>query len=359
MLVVECNYRPGRTCLITLGPLSHTNAAVLTRNNFSFFSSQILQPINRTASMPRRRILCVGLIALDIVNTCERYPDEDEDIRAISQRWQAGGNACTNAAVLTQLGMECEFLGSLSRGLEADFVCKHLFQRGVRYDNCVQHSGCGTPTSFVTLSLATGSRTVVHSRNNLPELTVSAFEKVNLSDFDWIHFEGRRNEAEIVKMIDSIEEFNAAQSPKDRIVVSVELEKPRKSLMQLLDKADVVFTSKDFAQFLGFSSPYETVRSLRSKIKSGATIICAWGAKGADGAGPDGEVKHSNAYPPEKVVDTLGAGDTFTAGAIYSLIQGSSTEDTLIFACRLAGFKCGMNGNDGLVEALSRHNICY
>jgi len=309
--------------------------------------------------MSRRRILCVGLIALDIVNTCERYPDEDEDIRAISQKWQTGGNACTNAAVLTQLGMECEFLGSLSRGLEAEFVCEHLLQRGVRYDNCVQHSECGTPTSFVTLSLTTGSRTIVHSRNNLPELTVSAFEKVNLSDFDWIHFEGRRNEAEIVKMIDVVEEFNADLAPKDRIVVSVELEKPRKSLMQLLNKADVVFTSKDFAKFLGFSSPYETVRSLRSKTKPGATIICAWGTKGADGAGPDGEVKHSNAYPPEKVVDTLGAGDTFIAGTIYSLIQESSTEDALNFACRLAGFKCGMNGNDGLVEALSRQDLCY
>jgi len=188
---------------------------------------------------------------------------------------------------------------------------------------------------------------------------VSAFEKVNLSDFDWIHFEGRRNEAEIVKMIDVVEEFNADLAPKDRIVVSVELEKPRKSLMQLLNKADVVFTSKDFAKFLGFSSPYETVRSLRSKTKPGATIICAWGTKGADGAGPDGEVKHSNAYPPEKVVDTLGAGDTFIAGAIYSLIQGSSMEDALNFACRLAGFKCGMNGNDGLVEALSRQDLCY
>ena len=117
--------------------------------------------------------------------------------------------------------------------------------------------------------------------------------------------------------------------------------------------------STDFTNFLGFSSPYETVRSLRSKTKPGATVICAWGTRGADGAGLDGEVKHSNAYPPEKVVDTLGAGDTFIAGAICSLIQGSSIEDTLIFACRLAGFKCGMNGNDGLVEALSRNNICY
>ena len=155
--------------------------------------------------MPRHRVLCVGLIALDIVSTYQRFPDEDEDIRAISQKWQTGGNACTNATVLTQLGMQCEFLGSLSRGAEAEFVCCHLRDRGVRYSCCVRHLDCGTPTSCVTLSLETGSRTVVHARNDLPELSVSALEKISLSNYDWVHFEGRRNEEEIVKMIDMVE----------------------------------------------------------------------------------------------------------------------------------------------------------
>ena len=302
--------------------------------------------------MSNKRILCVGLIALDIVSTCERYPIEDEDIRALSQIWQTGGNACTNATVLTQLGINCEFLGSLSRGVEAEFVCKHLRDRGIRFDNSVRHSDCGTPTSFVTLSQATGSRTVVHSRNNLPELTVSAFENINLARYDWIHFEGRRNEGEIVKMIAIVDKFNSTLSPQDKIVVSVELEKPRKSLLPLLDKADVVFTSKDFARFCGFSSASEAVEAFRGKTKLSATIICAWGEEGADGVGPDGELKHSNAFSPDKVIDTLGAGDTFVAGVIYSLISDSSVEEALNFACKLAGFKCGMRGKDGLVEAL-------
>ena len=86
----------------------------------------------------------------------------------------------------------------------------------------------------------------------------------------------------------------------------------------------MVFISKDFARFCGCSSAYEAVKSLRNKIKPGATIVCAWGEKGADGAGPDGDVKHSDAYPPEKLVDTLGAGDTFVAAAKYSLIKESS-----------------------------------
>lgn len=306
--------------------------------------------------MSRKKVLCVGLIALDIVSTCERYPNEDEDMRATSQRWQTGGNACTNATVMTQLGIECEFLGSLSQGTEAEFVCKHLRDRGIEHEHCVRHSDCGTPTSVVTLSLATGSRTVLHARNNLPEMNLSAFQKVNLANYYWIHFEGRRNEGEIVKMIAIVDEFNSKRTAHDKIVVSVELEKPRQSLVPLLDKADVVFTSKDFARFCGYSKASEAVKAFHSKVKAGATVICAWGDEGADGIGPDGEVKHSDAYCPKEVIDTLGAGDTFVAGAIYSLIKQSSIEDTLNFACKLAGLKCGMRGNDGVGNAIKQEH---
>lgn len=55
---------------------------------------------------------------------------------------------------------------------------------------------------------------------------------------------------------------------------------------------------------------------------SRATLICAWAEKGADAMGPDGVIIHSDAFPPEKLVDTLGAGDTFNASMIYSLSNG-------------------------------------
>lgn len=298
------------------------------------------------------RILCVGLAALDIVNTCESYPKEDNDFVAISQRWQSGGNACNTATVLRELEMQCEFLGSISRGFQADFIRKQMSDRGIIYDNCVFHTSCGTPTSCVVLSLQTGSRTIVHSRNKLPELEVADFGKLDLKNYDWIHFEGRRNELKILKMIDIVDEFNAVRPCAKKIKVSVELERPRETLLPLLSRGDVVFVSKDFARFRGFSSPSETVQSLHRDTKSSAVVICAWGEEGADGIGPEGDVIHSDAYPPEEVIDTLGAGDTFIAGAIYSLCKGSSLQDTLNFACLLAGVKCGMQGYNGLAEAL-------
>lgn len=55
-----------------------------------------------------------------------------------------------------------------------------------------------------------------------------------------------------------------------------------------------------------------------------AVLICAWAEKGADAMGPDGTVVHSDAFPPEKLVDTLGAGDTFNASVIYTLSNGNN-----------------------------------
>ena len=303
----------------------------------------------RSASVGR--VLCVGLVALDLVNVCKRYPNEDEDTRAVSQRWQTGGNACNTAGVLVQLGVDSEFFGSLSEGFAADFVCRRLQDQGIRYNHCVYHKNCGTPTSSVILNLETGSRTIVHSRNNLPELSVSDFRRLSLTNYDWIHFEGRKNIPEMAEMIDLIGEFNSsAKSSVNKVKVSIELEKGE-NLLQLIDKVDVVFVSKDFAKMQGFTSAFEVVQSLHNSIHPWAFVICPWGEVGAHGIGPDGVVQHSDAYPPEQVVDSLGAGDTFIAGAIYSLLKGSSLNDTLNLACSLAGFKCGMHGYDGLVVA--------
>ena len=56
-------------------------------------------------------------------------------------------------------------------------------------DNCVYYDTCDAPTSVVIINLSNGSRTIIHSNNNLPELTLDDFKKLDLAQYSWIHFE--------------------------------------------------------------------------------------------------------------------------------------------------------------------------
>ncbi|XP_016064871.1 PREDICTED: ketohexokinase isoform X1 [Miniopterus natalensis] len=270
--------------------------------------------------MEEKQILCVGLVVLDIINVVDKYPEEDADSRCLSQRWQRGGNASNSCTVLSLLGAPCAFMGSLAPGHVADFVLDDLRRYSVDLRYTVFQTTGSVPISTVIVNEASGSRTILHAYRNLPDVSAMDFEKVDLTRFKWIHIEGR-NASEQVKMLQRIEQHNARQPPGQKIRVSVEVEKPREELFQLFGYGDVVFVSKDVAKHLGFQSSVEALRGLYNRVRKGATLICAWAEKGANALGPDGQLLHSDAFPPPRVVDTLGAGDTFNASVIFSLSQ--------------------------------------
>ncbi|XP_021057955.1 ketohexokinase isoform X3 [Mus pahari] len=298
--------------------------------------------------MEEKQILCVGLVVLDIINVVDKYPEEDTDRRCLSQRWQRGGNASNSCTVLSLLGARCAFMGSLAPGHVADFLVADFRQRGVDVSQVTWQSQGDTPCSCCIVNNSNGSRTIILYDTNLPDVSAKDFEKVDLTRFKWIHIEGR-NASEQVKMLQRIEEHNAKQPLPQKVRVSVEVEKPREELFQLFSYGEVVFVSKDVAKHLGFQSAAEALRGLYCRVKKGATLVCAWAEEGADALGPDGQLLHSDAFPPPRVVDTLGAGDTFNASVIFSLSKGNSMQEALRFGCQVAGKKCGLQGFDGIV----------
>ncbi|XP_041817895.1 ketohexokinase isoform X2 [Chelmon rostratus] len=297
----------------------------------------------------KKKILCVGLVCLDIINVVDKYPEEDTDNRCLSQRWQRGGNASNSCTVLSLLGASSAFMGSLSAGPVADFILEDFQKLDIDVSLVSEHAQCVLPTSVVISNVSTGSRTILHMNRNLPDVTAEDFSKADLHQFKWIHWEGR-NAEEQVKMIQQVAMYNSTLPPQQRITVSVEIEKTREPLYQLIPYGDVVFVSKDVARHFGFLTAEAALKGLYSRVKKGAVLVCAWAEKGADALGPDGLVVHSDAFPPETLVDTLGAGDTFNAAVIYTLSNGGSLENALTFGCRVAGRKCGFHGYDSISE---------
>uniref|UniRef100_A0AAZ3PUL8 Ketohexokinase n=1 Tax=Oncorhynchus tshawytscha TaxID=74940 RepID=A0AAZ3PUL8_ONCTS len=269
-------------------------------------------------------------------------------MKCLSQRWQRGGNASNSCTVLSLLGAPCAFMGSLAPGHVADFVLDDFQKYQIDISLLSEHPHSSFPTSMIISNVTTGTRTILHMNRNLPDVSAADFSKVDLSQYKWIHWEGR-NAEEQVKMIQQVELSNNTLPQQHRITVSVEIEKTREPLYQLFHYGDVVFVSKDVAMHFGFHSAASALKGLYHRVKKGAVLICAWAEKGADAMGPDGIVVHSDAFPPEAVVDTLGAGDTFNASVIYTLSNGGGVQEALTFGCQVAGRKCGVHGYDEIV----------
>jgi len=281
------------------------------------------------------RILAVGVATLDIVCLLDSYPPEDAKLRANALMSGRGGNATNTLCILSQLGHRCAWAGTLASDSAADDVLADLRSHGVDSTACRTYRSGSTPTSYVWRSMDTGSRTIVHHRD-LPEFESSDFASIDLSEMEWLHFEGRNVDEATLMMA-------RAREARPDLPLSLEVEKFRPGIERLFGEADIIMFSRDYARHVGCEAPEALIDAIHAAWPS-ASITCTWGDRGAWGRTPGGRTFHVGAFPPEKVVDTLGAGDTFNAGIIDQLVNGRSLEDAVTHGCRLAGRKCGHEG---------------
>ena len=139
-----------------------------------------------------------------------------------------------------------------------------------QYSNCVRNN-CLLPMSVILINDQNGSRTIVHHRGAMPEITLEDFQKLNLNDYrmvksmsvtelniefwlaianvksepkiSWIHFEGRTKSGERPH-VTQILKYLQQEKSKFNFKVSVELEKTYEGMSDLGILADVVFVSK-------------------------------------------------------------------------------------------------------------------
>lgn len=194
--------------------------------------------------------------------------------------------------------------------------------------------------------------------NELPEMTVDEFRSA-VAGLDlaqtWFHFEGR-----IPDIIHTCIQDLRARCPA--VKINVEVEKPgRQGLIEVAAEADVVFFSRTWAQSCGFEHCVPFLEAQRSRLPGVQAMFVTWGdepAAALDRA--SGEVVLCRPSQVPQVLDTVGAGDTFIAGALYDLISMDgdwNLKQTLDSATNLAGLKVQQEGFNIDIERASRREV--
>jgi len=280
-------------------------------------------------------ILLTGIAALDIIHSLDTYPGADDEVRADARRISCGGNAANSANVLAQLGHSVSLACNWADDLIATEIRALLSQRNINLPIHTSMPG-QSPLSCITLSSQTHSRNIIHYRD-LPELDFKTWQQLPLDNYLWFHFEGR-NPDHTVRMMQAARDLNCH--------ISLELEKPRDGLDQLLPLADVIMLSRPYAEAHGFASARECLEYF-SRNHQGI-LSCTWGQQGA-WLYSRGQMYHAQAQTTARIVDTLGAGDTYNAGLIHAIATGMRADQAVDFAARLATTKTTQTGLDQLV----------
>ncbi|KAF8962522.1 hypothetical protein BGZ46_001149 [Entomortierella lignicola] len=313
-------------------------------------------------------VCLVGATYLDTIMHVNSFPAEDTKNRAQGVEQRRGGNAANSAEILGQdPKAKVWYMSSMPSQVASKVLLKALEENNVRIDACVFHPKQLTPPqAYIIAAADTGTRTIV-SHSTLPDLTEEEFIKKfdaacmrAVSDvfelscpFRWIHFEGRG--ADVYKMINHVESVYIRQGWRHKLTISVEFEKgDRPGIKTLLQQADVCFFSKLYAETLGFDRAEDFLSSIADYCKPTATLFCCWGSMGAVGLHLETRTRFSStAGKIDRVIDSVGAGDSFVAGIILALgVRGYDIGRGLRFACELASLKCSQYGFKNLVKSL-------
>jgi len=272
------------------------------------------------------------------------------------------GGSCLNVAVGTaRLGASAGFVGGISTDLFGRMIADHALasQVDLRYATRSAHQTTlafvrtvGGEPQYAFYDEATASRNWIYRPGSIP---FDEIESVHVGSTTLADDQGAAQALALVE--DARASVTISFDPNCRPKLVKHKARYVEQMNAFAAAADIVRMSDVDFEFLYGGSDH--VQRAKSLIKAGASLVVVTrGIKGAQGWHKEGGAVEVQA-PSVKVVDTIGAGDSFQAALLFALraigrigrqalAQTNSDEldRVLSFAASCAAFTCGRAGAD-------------
>ncbi len=274
--------------------------------------------------------LFVGHAYIDVTMLADEMPTGDEKAVARDYAVSFGGNAVTAGFACAKLGHDVHLLTTQAR----DWL-GHMFAEMADAYNIRLHPRKVARSSLSFVLPNDGKRAILRARD---DTYLQPFIRLDIAQARVLHLDGH--------MADAAIHYARAAREKD-VLVSLDGGALRPRIEELIAFVDVAVVSKQLCKQMSFSET-DMLAWLKSKgCRVGAVTI---GEKGTLWYEGDGAPQHLPALhvPPEKVVDTSGAGDVFHGAYCASYLErpGASWRDHFEFARAASTHKVQRLGNE-------------
>ncbi|WP_029252439.1 PfkB family carbohydrate kinase [Paraoerskovia marina] len=283
-------------------------------------------------------IVCCGLLTVDVLQTVERLPRPDEKVVARQLAVDFGGPAANAAATAVALGSGVRLVASVGDGPLAQIARSGLDRAGVTVADVAD--GGDPALSTVLVTAGTGERAVVSTN-----ATSAVGASVDVDDL------ARGMGPGDVLLVDGhLPEIALALAREIRrrggiVVMDAGSWKPGTG--ELVAASDLVVASADF----------RIPTDLRESGRGVVETLLSWGPRTvAQSAGGASFVASVRGVPttilvrrPDRVVDTLGAGDVLHGALAAFCDQGLDDEVALQRAADVATVSVGHRGARGWI----------
>jgi sugar/nucleoside kinase (ribokinase family) len=278
-------------------------------------------------------LLVIGNCAMDYTFIVESFPAIDEKCSSRDLVILGGGQGGNIAWAAARMGLKCSLLTKIGDDENGDLLVRDLEKVGVDASHVVRQPGGRTPITAIISDSSTSSRTCIHNKTGIRPLSISEI------DFELCH------KARLL-VTDSrspdVSSQCASISRESGTLVIVAMEHMNEEIVRLCSLADIVIAPMSLVNQPGTDSEREpALQHFASKLRMD-TLVATLGDKGCLLLS-SGAVRW---FPGRRVevVDTIGAGDAFTAGVCYALLQGWPLEKACVFGNFIGACACEGEG---------------
>jgi sugar/nucleoside kinase (ribokinase family) len=291
-------------------------------------------------------VLVVGELNVDVIlNQIDRPVAVGKEVLANAMTLTLGSSSAIFASNLATLGSRVTFSGKLGQDDFGDHVISALRKRGVDVSNIIFSDGISTGATIV-LNYGEDRAMITHpgamAEFTLEDITHSVFAKARHMHVSSIFLQPGLKK-HVIQLFEraKAEGMSTSLDPQWDPAEAWDLD-----LHQLLRYVDVFMPNvKELECMTGIYDPLTAMKALPTAnivvVKNGSSG--AWLQHGDD-------VVHQASFLNRKVVDSIGAGDSFDAGFIHKYVQQRPLFECLEFAALTGAVNTTMPGGTTAFE---------